>query len=155
SSSPPSARLEGLEAIRGIAALVVVLHHLAHTFWPGLLRAHFPWRSAFDGSFAVTLFFVLSGIVLSFAFFERPSHQTLAAAAIRRYFRLTLPILTSVLLGYMLLRCGAFANGSAADAMGRAPDQWLRHFYTFKPGIGDALREGSYRAYLGYDSFHS
>src|SRR5262249_46342046 len=58
STSPPRGRLEGLEAIRGIAALVVVLHHLAHTFWPGLLRTHFPWRSVFDGSFAVTLFFV-------------------------------------------------------------------------------------------------
>ncbi len=150
-----SKRLESLETVRGIAALVVVLHHLAHTFWPDILLAHSPLRSLFDGSFAVTVFFVLSGIVLSMAFFERPTRELLVGSAIRRYFRLTPPILTSVLLGYFLLRAGAFTNVDVANALGREPDQWLRHFYTFTPRISDAIAEGTYRVYLGHDSAQS
>ena len=154
-NSQPGTRVETLEAIRGIAALVVVLHHLAHTFWPVALHTTAPWRSVFDGSFAVTLFFVLSGIVLSIAYFQRPAAATLGTAAVRRYFRLTLPILSTVLLGYVLMKVGAFANVAAADAMGRAPDQWLRHFYTFRPNLWNALKEGGYGVYRTYDSSHS
>jgi peptidoglycan/LPS O-acetylase OafA/YrhL len=155
SISRPGTRLDALDAVRGVAALVVVLHHLAHTFWPAALHATAPWRSAFDGSFAVTIFFVLSGSVLSIAYFERPVPETLADAALRRYVRLTVPVLASVLLGYVVLRFGAFANVAAADVMGRGPDQWLRHFYGFAPRVWDALAEGTYRVYLTYDSSHS
>lgn len=155
SPSQPGTRLDALDAVRGIAALVVVFHHLAHTFWPDLLGGAAPWRSAFDGSFAVAIFFVLSGTALSIGYFERPGPETVAAAALRRYFRLTLPVFASVLIGYGLMRTGAFANVGAADEMGRTADQWLRHFYTFGPRLRDALAEGAYRVYLKYDSCHS
>jgi peptidoglycan/LPS O-acetylase OafA/YrhL len=145
-------RLEALEAIRGLAALVVVAHHLAHAFWPGLLMSHWPWRSAFDGSFAVTLFFVLSGVVLSVAYFQRPAVEVAAAGALRRYFRLMPPILTAVLIAYGLMAFGAFANNATADVLGRAPDQWLRHFYKFPAKLGDALAEGTFRVFVHHDS---
>jgi peptidoglycan/LPS O-acetylase OafA/YrhL len=154
-STKPRSRLAALEAVRGIAALIVVFHHLAHSFWPQALQSHSPWRSLLDGSFAVAIFFVLSGVVLSIAFFERPSAEALADAAIRRYFRLTLPVLTSVVLGYLLLRSGSFANLAAAETMGRDSEHWLSHFYTFRPSLGEALKEGTYRVYLDYRSSHS
>jgi peptidoglycan/LPS O-acetylase OafA/YrhL len=154
-SSKPRPRLAALEAVRGIAALIVVFHHLANFFWPQALHSHAPWRSLVDGSFAVTIFFVLSGIVLSIAFFERPSTEALADSAIRRYFRLTLPVLTSVMLGYLLLRFGAFANLTAAKALGGESERSLDRFYTFLPNFWEALQEGTYRVYFGYQSSHS
>jgi len=153
--SRPHARLQALEAIRGIAALVVVLHHLAHAFWPGFLESRSPFVSAFDGSFAVTIFFVLSGVVLSMAFFEAPARDVLAAAAIRRYFRLTPPILVSVLLACLLLYLGAFANKETANALGQSADHWLRRSYAVAPNFSDAFREGTYRTYLDFNRAHS
>jgi peptidoglycan/LPS O-acetylase OafA/YrhL len=155
STSPSRPRLEALEAVRGLAALVVVFHHLALAFWPEVVKSPTPLRSCLDGSFAVSVFFMLTGVVLSLAYFERPSQHLLAVAAVRRYFRLTPPILTSVLIGYTLLRVGAFANVALADALGRDPQQWMRHFFTFHPSIRDALAEGTYRVYFGHDSTRS
>ena len=154
-SSKPRQRLAVLEAVRGIAALIVVFHHLAYSFWPQALHSHSPWRSLLDGSFAVTIFFVLSGIVLSIAFFECPSTEGLADSAIRRYFRLTLPVLTTVMLGYLLLRSGVFANVTAAAALGSESHQWFSRFYTFLPNFREALKEGTYRVYFDYRSSHS
>jgi peptidoglycan/LPS O-acetylase OafA/YrhL len=56
-------RLEWLDSIRGLAALVVLIGHIAGAFkWPDWARNVF---LLFDGRVAVTMFFVLSGFVLA------------------------------------------------------------------------------------------
>jgi peptidoglycan/LPS O-acetylase OafA/YrhL len=56
-------RLEWLDSIRGLAALVVLIGHIAGAFaWPNWARHFFV---LFDGRVAVTMFFVLSGFVLA------------------------------------------------------------------------------------------
>ncbi|MES2095037.1 MAG: acyltransferase [Actinomycetota bacterium] len=76
--SGPSARLGALDGLRGVAALVVVLHHLLLMAGPELRRLNgsgvgsvFWWLSQTPlklltaGSEAVLLFFVLSGLVVA------------------------------------------------------------------------------------------
>lgn len=151
--APAGERLEALESIRGFAALSVVVWHLAMAFFPYALAPHddhhpfiaaltqTPLRVAFDGEFAVRIFFVLSGVVLSLAFFQRPSHEALSSATIRRYFRLAPPIVLSVLIGYALMELGWYFNHPVGKMLGNS-GRWLQMWYVFPAGFGDALREG-------------
>jgi peptidoglycan/LPS O-acetylase OafA/YrhL len=148
-SPKASTRLDALESVRGLAALVVVFHHLALTFWPAAYTANSPLRFLLDGKFAVSVFFVLSGVVLSYSFFNKPSRNALGSATIRRYFRLTPPILASVLVAYGLMAAGAFANAPLAAAVGR-DDPWLRDLYDFEPSLTGAVKEGLYGVYVDY-----
>ena len=88
------ARLHQLDGLRGIAALTVVLYHYLSAFLPALTpdeTANPHWLSdtplavIFNGPFAVVVFFVLSGFVISksahlreyFASHDSPSVFTL------------------------------------------------------------------------------
>jgi peptidoglycan/LPS O-acetylase OafA/YrhL len=153
-------RLGALEAVRGLAALAVVLHHAAGVFWPELyfpvpsapverlLDGHTYLRLLCDGPFAVRIFFVLSGVVLSLAYFRRCGQDVLAEAAVRRYFRLTPPILASLLAAYLLLVCGAMCPGAYADQAGRAAVDPLRNICAFPPHLGPVVRDGLGRVFV-------
>ena len=64
-----SARVAGLDGIRGLAALYVVVHHIFLRAWPGYPADHAPfWAAGFVyGRFAVVVFIVLSGFSLGLA----------------------------------------------------------------------------------------
>jgi peptidoglycan/LPS O-acetylase OafA/YrhL len=155
-------RLQVLDTVRGLAAAAVVLHHLLLAFWPYLadpafpaphgrvtvarLIAASPLSAAHDGSFAVVVFFVLSGFVLAHSYFRSPDHGALTAAALRRYFRLAVPTLASVLLSYALLRSGGYRNQQAAAAGASA---WLGAWYRFTPHLFVGPYAAVPRALLG------
>jgi peptidoglycan/LPS O-acetylase OafA/YrhL len=153
-----SERLLALEGVRGLAALAVVLHHLGIAFWPWLylksstvstVLAFTPLRFLHDGPFAVRIFFVLSGVALSFAYFRRPSQDLLAEAAIRRYFRLTPPILASVLIVYFFLITGVICPTAYAGVAERiGVEGLLYHAYKFQPRLSDAWWEGVWNVYI-------
>jgi peptidoglycan/LPS O-acetylase OafA/YrhL len=65
----PAARLHGLDGIRGIAALFVVLHHCWLLSFPGYPSNTGPWWLGWliYGHFAVVVFIVLSGFSLAIA----------------------------------------------------------------------------------------
>lgn len=95
------ARLSGLDALRGIAAIAVVLHHLWQTF-PGL---HFPVHA----QLAVDLFFVISGFVMARTYEPRMRRGLTALQFIKlRYRRLWLPLAigSSIGLAWALQRHG-------------------------------------------------
>ena len=74
-----------LEALRGIAALLVVFHHLSLN--PGSLLASVPFLR--QGWLFVDLFFVLSGFVIATVHAESdPTPQAARRFLIRRFFRL-------------------------------------------------------------------
>ena len=123
-----SHKLPALEGLRGIAAFIVVIWHLHLAFFANsfedirLHLAHIPHFPALvlqavieglqNGSFAVWLFWIMSGFVLSLQFFLRAHQSPLAAAHdyleeafLRRYPRLLVPVLASVCFAYLLLRC--------------------------------------------------
>lgn len=64
-----ASRLHGLDGIRGLAALFVVLHHCWLLSFPGYPRDTGPWWLGWliYGHFAVVIFIVLSGFSLSIA----------------------------------------------------------------------------------------
>lgn len=64
--APRPGRMVGLDGIRGLAALFVVLNHIFERAWPGYPADHAPWWAAefVYGRFAVIVFIALSGFSL-------------------------------------------------------------------------------------------
>jgi peptidoglycan/LPS O-acetylase OafA/YrhL len=104
-------RIHSLDGIRGIAALVVLVHHTALLFpslaatyydktpaetggtvwWLTHTPLHLPW----EGDSAVYIFFILSGVVLTLPFMEKPFRAKVFFP--QRLLRLYLPIWAAVL----------------------------------------------------------
>lgn len=64
-SDPPAERLEGLQALRGIAALLVVLYHANRIYIPALYgEGTYAWAGYAMGYAGVEVFFVLSGYII-------------------------------------------------------------------------------------------
>jgi peptidoglycan/LPS O-acetylase OafA/YrhL len=77
--------LPGIEALRGVAALTVVFHHM----WSLSSMPRFPgyWVVEGFGNWGVSLFFMLSGFLLADTFW-RDKRADLGVYAIRRVFRI-------------------------------------------------------------------
>lgn len=154
-----------VDGLRGLAAINVVLcHYLISLFplgfiylYPGFsapgAKAHAldrilsaPLISIFwNGNFAVCVFFVLSGYVLTKVFVEKGDLRSMQLRAARRYVRLCVPVFGSVLLSYVLLSAGFKHSSEAAAVTGST---WLSHFWQFQPTWAQAWREGSFGALL-------
>src|SRR5579871_636494 len=142
-----SHKLPSFEGLRGIAALIVVIHHLRLTFYATSysdMRAHLaflPYAVArplvaaaeglYNGTFAVWLFWIMSAFVLSLQFFLRAhetpptrAHNYLEDAFLRRYPRLLLPVLASVCLAYTVQSLGLMHNLALAHALGESYEGW-------------------------------
>lgn len=113
SDSRPAAapRYVALDGLRGVAAISVVLFHYMACFTPSLVPDYsqaVPWwvdtpvGLLFNGGFAVSLFFVLSGFVLASASAHRKSPLWWDLTA--RWVRLAGPATASVLIAWGLLR---------------------------------------------------
>ncbi len=155
-------RLEYLNGLRGLAALVVVFHHFAYVFLVFATRGaganHFaiektiyttPLQLLVAGNFAVCIFFILSGYVLSYAFFQTGKTSVVQKAAVKRYFRLMPPILGSVLLAWAIIRLGLnFSDGAAAIS----GSSWLANFWPRTVSLGEAVYYGAYGILVGNSS---
>ncbi|WP_343806605.1 acyltransferase [Alteraurantiacibacter aestuarii] len=99
-------RIYGLEAIRGIAALIVAAYHVNNVA---------PFPAAADEMFgvaylAVDLFFLLSGFVLTRTYEQRM--PATATFAVQRYVRLWPPVACGVLVGaFYLSVSGVIGDG--------------------------------------------
>ncbi len=111
-------RIEALDSVRGIAAVIVVIHHcfLVQPVYSNFFFSHYktnaggvissiflhsPLRIVWAGYEAVTLFYVLSGLVLALPWIEgRPvEYRTFA---IRRMCRLYIPYAVAILFAAVL-----------------------------------------------------
>jgi peptidoglycan/LPS O-acetylase OafA/YrhL len=151
-----------LESLRGIAALVVVFAHYVVGFYPALYwarpdLAHFPgtievWISGtplnllYNGDFSVAVFFVLSGFVLSYKFFQkRGTEAFLLPLALKRYVRLLVPVLFSLILAYLFLKFSLLSN-RAASAVTKSV--WLGTYWQFQPDIWAMAREAFFGVFF-------
>lgn len=119
SASGTSVRLRSLDGLRGVAALIVVLHHAIFA-WPSFARiyegvypaagtplwwiAFTPLKIATAGTEAVMVFFVLSGLVLTLPVVRGGARQyDWWDYFPRRVLRLLLPVFASVLVAIVLV----------------------------------------------------
>lgn len=132
-------RLGALESLRGLGAFIVLIHHVSLAVLPsGYLgnsaQPHFDWEAwlhttplglVVAGRFAVDVFFVLSGFVLALSFLGTAGKddRELAAACVKRVFRLAPVVAAGVLLPAGLHWVGAMAPKAAAEVTGSAT--WL------------------------------
>src|SRR5215218_5256643 len=151
SPAPPAGRLSELDALRGVAAFLVLLQHARvmgldpRPFGHPLvdqgahMLMHFsPVRVLEFGRGAVLFFFVLSGYVLTRALL-RTGSPGLPAFAAQRTVRLMLPAAASALLS-----AGLYALLVADPALlaGELRDHTL-HLWRAEPGPLDVLKAGA------------
>lgn len=104
----PTQRINYLDSVRGLAALAVVFYHFFSWKWdklPDKLLQYNLTSLVFNGSDAVSLFFVLSGLVLSWKYFYPNQSLVIDGLHYREYVlnrvvRLYLPFVAALLLVY-------------------------------------------------------
>ncbi len=157
----PSSRILHFEALRGIASIIVVLHHFTLSFYPSLHQAgegmgaliyQSPFFLMLNGKAAVALFFVLSGYVLTIGTFNRGIDTYDSAMAVtRRFVRLLLPAFLSVLIAAILFWVGLFKFETVAAITG---SEWFGNYAfdgmleTSQPGPWQVIADGSYGPFL-------
>jgi peptidoglycan/LPS O-acetylase OafA/YrhL len=151
-----------LEGLRGLAAIVVVIYHFSIAFYlvmffgPGVsapvqhmrlednLYAS-PIAGLMSGTFAVAVFFVLSGFVLSIGFFQTGKIEIVKKLAAKRYVRLMLPALASILICYTLIKLG-LSHTQEAAAVTRS--SWLAISWNFVPHLFTAIQNGIFGIFV-------
>lgn len=154
-----------LDGLRGLAAFMVVVHHSVLAFYPALFlgagtQTHLPgeieekisvsiFNLLYNGNFAVCLFFVLSGFVLSYSFFRHKDPRIVTESAVKRYIRLSLPVAFSVLVAFVCLHFSLFANQEVARISGSS---WFSGFWNFSSDAQAALYEAFWGSFFS-DTF--
>ncbi|MGL1934829.1 MAG: acyltransferase [Fibrobacterales bacterium] len=171
-------KIESLEGVRGFAAFTVLIYHLQATFYgqvhttientmsefPKLLVLFTHYLVTFftHGEYAVYLFWTLSGFVLSLKYFkfllikdESQARNYIKSAFVRRYPRLLLPVLGSVMFAWLLLKLDFMYIQSVGNLL---QSEWLRAFYTVTPDFLLAIKSGVWDSFFTYsfkDSYNS
>ncbi|MFF2908384.1 acyltransferase family protein [Paenibacillus sp. NPDC057934] len=158
-------KIKYLDGLRGLAALFVVFSHFVVAFYPALYTsdvsqihtakaveldiAKSPLNLLYNGNFAVCIFFVLSGYVLSYKFFSTKDNETLVASAVKRYFRLLVPIFFTVFLVFLLMKCSLFSNTEAGKLS--FSEWWLGTFWNFDESFLHAIKYATFEAIFEYN----
>ncbi|MCU1557509.1 MAG: acyltransferase [Microbacteriaceae bacterium] len=140
-TAPVTSRLTSLDGLRGLASLVVVLHHLYLVATPVLSRqggsgftspywwlSNTPLKLLTAGSEAVLVFFVLSGLVVALPALNRSSFSWAGFFA-GRVVRLYLPVWVSLAIGtglvWLLPRDGSMVTqGAWIDTSNATSTTW-------------------------------
>jgi len=160
-----------LEGLRGLAAFSVLCSHILFAFLPYLAHHLTPnnvisrfydfeeilslpvFTVFFNGVFGVSVFFVLSGYVITKSFFAIGDVAVLQQYAAKRYPRIVIPVAVSVMFGWVLLSTGAMHNQVAAAIHAAG---WPMLQYTQPVEFATALWQAIYGApILGQSDLNS
>jgi peptidoglycan/LPS O-acetylase OafA/YrhL len=153
---PHDSKLVPLEAYRGIASFIVLIHHFFLAFSPFTMGAMpnvrnseslvgQPYFAAFNGTAAVGFFFTLSGFVLCWSYFQSEDPAKLQRAFLKRWPRLLCLVTVSTLASYALLKVGV-TSFHEAGKLSASP--WLKDYANagwtpaFEPSLLAALTQG-------------
>lgn len=175
-TSESSEKMLPLEGIRGVAALMVIFDHLHLAFFvevdniiESYLNTHVPFlvskagqflvAGTYDGNFAVWVFWVMSAFVLSRKYFQLVKTNRndsgadyLTRSVIKRYPRLFIPILASVLFAFIIMSAGWMTNNDLAARLGEhTSDGWLPTFYDFEPSLAQAVKSAAWDAFFDFN----
>lgn len=153
-------RLWHLDGLRGWAALFVILHHLELGFLPAIKGANDgvspvlgPFSFIADGPLAVSIFFLLSGIVLAEAVEgalrrASPVKVGLPGLVVKRWLRLGLPIMVT---GLLMLGLFVWVGNHTREASAVAGSDWMHTLFPpgYRPDFLGILRETTIGAFLG------
>jgi peptidoglycan/LPS O-acetylase OafA/YrhL len=144
-----------LEGLRGVAAIAVAFYHYLLAFYAMIFYGPIdnvvqnmrfedklygnPITVFFSGTFAVAIFFVLSGFVLTIGFFQTGKVDIIKKLAAKRYLRLMLPALASILICYVLFK---FGINHIKEAGAITQSWWLKTTWDFAPHLKDAILGG-------------
>jgi peptidoglycan/LPS O-acetylase OafA/YrhL len=154
------------DGLRGIAALNVAISHFFAAFLPMMLHKNYPTIFAsssntdsfftlltspfvstlYNGHFAVFIFFVLSGYVLTLPYYSEINHskKILLKRLLGRYLRLNIPIIIAVFLSYSVYKLGLYSNIRSAEISGST--NWLKNFFPSDITLLSTIKEGFYQA---------
>ncbi len=115
-------KLVELEALRGVAATIVLLHHFLLLIAPRLHGRNFPddpialvrtpLFALANGSAAVALFFVLSGFVLTLRAMEKRDWSQIFVGALKRWPRLVPLVVAVNILSAIFFMLGLYGNST-------------------------------------------
>jgi peptidoglycan/LPS O-acetylase OafA/YrhL len=133
-------RLDELDSLRGLAALTVLFGHFSLVFnqifiGQDVTTLHYiykytPVHMIWSGHEAVMLFFVLSGFVLTLPFLKGGEFSYLNYL-IKRFFRIYLPTIVSVLIALILVLFFVEENTSSINS------DWIAGMWNKSPSIGN------------------
>ena len=146
-------RITSLDALRGLAALVVLFNHLQHSFLPHLFGgaaesktgtwSMVPISFLLNGGAAVALFFVLSGFVLTQRFFESGKILDIPDSIFKRWPRLAGPVVIVSLISGGLMGFGLYRSFQLSAVNGA---WWLTRGLNWTPrgtvDVVNALKQG-------------
>lgn len=143
-------KLVHFDVIRGLAALVVVVCHV-HT---GFFRADGgigfsdviawiigPTHTFLFGEFAVYVFFVLSGFVLSLGYFQSFQVRRVMGLILKRWPRLLLPVLATSLMYWLFVQLGWMYHH---EVVAITHSTWLVQFWNESYTWWDFLGKATY-----------
>ncbi|MGF7050863.1 peptidoglycan/LPS O-acetylase OafA/YrhL [Bosea sp. OAE752] len=153
-----SERLDHLDGLRGVAAVAVVIFHLMSALTPWLVPeqqpgahwvAYTPFAVLWNGTFAVSVFFVLSGFVVTNATLRKS--DPIWIDVVIRYLRLAIPATASTLAAWSLL---SLFPTSATDLAALTGSPWLGWTYQGPiPNPAAAIYNGMAGIFLTGGSF--
>lgn len=145
-----------LDSLRGIACFIVVLSHLSLVYYPYLHNFNngaipetnsmqfYIHNSSFSiiysGTFAVYLFFILSGFVLTHSMLNKDIEKYMEAY-VSRYFRLMIPALISCVFAYLIY-------GNINYIYDGKLSEWFNEIIVNKPNIIDAIYAGAIEPFV-------
>ena len=153
-----SGRLSALDGLRGLAAVVVFAHHALvllygplaginpHGWQPRPALAvdalhHAPVAWLFNGAFAVSFFFVLSGFVLTRAMGHAPSPTRVAQLVAARFLRLLPLAALGTVLGYFAFDAAVAHLDALLQLTGNDSSAYIHPTLLAHHGMGEALRQ--------------
>ena len=151
-----------LDGLRGIAAVNVMIMHFFVALAPAMvygseLPSHLggnleqlfsttPLGLIGAGNFSVCIFFVLSGYVLTQKYFKTKENGVIISSAVRRYLRLFIPVLATVMLSYLLASAGLYRY--YLETMVISASSNYRDYWTFTPDIVDAVKQAVWGSFF-------
>ena len=150
---------KGADGLRGIAAFNRCISHFIAAFLPMMLHNNFPmifpqnnnstvtfevitspFLSVFyNGQFAVLIFLVLSGYVLTIPSFKDNTEGLLQKRLWGRYLRLNIPIAATITLSLIAYKLGFYSNIQAAEISGST--NWLSVYFPAGISYAEAFKE--------------